>query len=98
MLPSTKTHNPSVYKQQFYKFSLTFSYSPFHIPIPSASSQLSPIPSLQQHAEHHNIPQQSVHKQQRCNISHFSRTFTPLSLVLIVLCQLNFMGFCELYL
>jgi len=70
----------------------------FPIAIPSASSQLSLIPNLQQWAEHHNTPQQSVQKQQHCNISHFSCALTLLSLVLIILCQLNFVEFCGLYL
>jgi len=98
MLPNIKNHNPSIYKQPFYNFVSTFSYFLNQIAIPSVCCQLSSIPNLQQCAEHHHIPQQSVHKQQHCNISHFSRTFTLLSLALIVLCRLNFMEFCEPYL
>jgi hypothetical protein len=69
--PVIKYHNPSLYKQSFCKFSLTWKSSLIQIAIPSACSQLSSIPNLQKCAKHHNIPQQSVQKQQHCNIPHF---------------------------
>ena len=50
-----KKHNPSVYKQPFYKSSLTVSPFLFQISIPRASSQLSSLPKLQQCAQHYNM-------------------------------------------
>ena len=49
-----KKHNPSVYKQPFYKFLLRMCPFLFQIAIPSASSQLSSLPNLQQCVQHHN--------------------------------------------
>jgi len=74
MLSSIKNHNPSVYKQPFYKFHLTLSSFLFQIALPSASSHLPSIPNLQQCAEHH-IPQQSV--QNITSLSSLCRTSHP---------------------